>query len=277
MARIGALFDENEALVTAAVIAAEATGEHDGFRQRDVRFFIELFSNWLESTTGEHALALHNTQVQRHLDILTKAKWARRVGRTPPRWHLTPEGLAELLRRLVHRRNLTRLDEFFLVFHFVDAYGARLRAIAEKGGLLASKLLLHDVTRLLDPGELIRRERECVARELARLAVRSEESRLTGELSHRRLAAGAPLAEVIREIEQRYPYELNSQKPLRELLAALPVPWQREEISEIAGLRSSRFWEPLRRLLEQYDAILEALEREPREEKSHPARSPGRD
>jgi len=63
MARLGALFDENEPLVTAAVIAAEATGGHEVFRQRDVRFFIELFSNWLEPTTGEHALALHNTQV----------------------------------------------------------------------------------------------------------------------------------------------------------------------------------------------------------------------
>src|SRR5882724_852260 len=140
MARLGALFDENEPLVTAAVIAAEATGGHDGFRQRDVRFFIELFSNWLESTTGDRALALHNTQVLRHLGVLTQAKWARRVGRSPPRWHLTAEGLAELLRRLVHRRDLTRLDEFFLVFHFVDAYGARLRAIAEQGGVLASKL-----------------------------------------------------------------------------------------------------------------------------------------
>src|SRR5436190_8135938 len=120
MPRAGALLDENTPLIHAAVIAAEATGRDDGFRQRDVRFFVELFSNWLEPTTGDRALALHNTQVQRHLDVLTRARWATRVGRSPPRFHLTPEGLEELLRRLVHRRDLTRLDEFFLVFHFIE-------------------------------------------------------------------------------------------------------------------------------------------------------------
>src|SRR5689334_22100506 len=120
MSRSGTLFEEHEAVVTAAVIAAQATGQADGFRQRDIRFFIELFSNWLESTTGDRALNLHNTQVQRHVDVLTRAGWAKRIGRAPPRWRLTSDGLAELLRRLVNRRNLTRLDEFFLVFHFVD-------------------------------------------------------------------------------------------------------------------------------------------------------------
>src|SRR5260221_5820936 len=249
MLRSGALFDVNEPIVTAAVIAAQATGQSEGFRQRDVRFFIELFSNWLESTTGDRALSLHNTQVQRHLEVLTRARWARRVGRTPPRWHLTPEGLAELLRRLVHRRNLMRMDEFFLVFHFVDAYGARLRAMAAHGGSLASKLLLVDLSELLDPVRLVERERERVAREAVRLAIRSEESRLTSELTRTRLSSGMPLAEGINEIEQRYPYELNSQKPLREILSALPDPWRREELADITELRSQRFWEPLRALL----------------------------
>src|SRR5262245_46249871 len=102
MPRGGAVFDESEPVIHAAVIAAEATGRDEGFRQRDVRFFVELFSNWLESTTGNRALAVHNTQVKRHLDVLTRARWASRVGRSPPRWHLTPEGIEELLRRLVH-------------------------------------------------------------------------------------------------------------------------------------------------------------------------------
>ncbi|HMJ10455.1 MAG TPA: hypothetical protein VK524_03560, partial [Polyangiaceae bacterium] len=207
---------------------------------------------------------LHNTQVQRHLDVLTRAKWARRVGRTPPRWQLTAEGLAELLRRLVYRKNLMRLDEFFLVFHFVDAYGARLRAMATQGGSLASRLLLVDLDELLDPVSLIARERAHVAREVKRLEVRSQESRATSALARERLSAGASLASVVREVEQRYPYELNSQKPLSELMNALPEPWQREELAEIAELRSSRFWGPLRALLLEYDAILAGLLQEPR-------------
>ena len=42
----------------------------------DQRLFVELFSNWLESTTGEHALNIHNTQVQRCLGDLARVRWA---------------------------------------------------------------------------------------------------------------------------------------------------------------------------------------------------------
>src|SRR6187455_457662 len=128
MARAGAVFQEREAIVTAAVIAAQAIGADGNFRQRDVRFFIELFSNWMQSTTLSWALEVHNAQVLRYLDVAVSAGWARRVGRAPPQYRLTPEGLLELLGRLGARKDLTRLDEFFLVYHFFDAYAARLEA-----------------------------------------------------------------------------------------------------------------------------------------------------
>jgi hypothetical protein len=262
MPRAGTLFDENEPLVTAAVIAAGAVAQSSGFRQRDVRFFIELFSNWLESTTGARALNLHNTQVQRHLDMLTRVKWTERIGRTPPRWQLTPEGLVELLGRLVHRRNLVRLDEFFLVFHFLDAYGARLRRLATQGGRMGSQLLAVDLNELLDTHRFIERERARVARELSRLAVRVQESRSTSELARERIASGAALSDVIALVQARYPYELNSQKPLQELLAALPTAWRREELIDIAERRAGRFWEPLSKLLLEYDRILESLSKD---------------
>ena len=157
-----------------------------------------------------------------------------------------------------------RLDEFFLVFHFVDAYGARLRRMAAQGGVLASKLLLVDLDELLDSGRLIRRERERVAREAQRLSIRIEESQATSELARRRLATGADLEAVIAEIEKRYPYELNSQRPLNELLSGLPGAWRREELADIAELRARRFWEPLRQLLLEYDEVLERLTKQPR-------------
>jgi hypothetical protein len=241
------------------VIAAQATLA-DGFRQRDVRFFIELFSNWLEPTTGEHTLAIHNTQVQRYLDGLAGSRFATRVGRAPPRFRLTPEGLVELLQRLVNRTDLTRLDEFFLVFHFVDAYGPRLRAMVTHGGALASRLLAVDIDELVDPSRLLSRERERVLRELSRLAVRCDESRKTGELAKALAARGAPLSAIVSSVEQRFPYELNSQKPLTELLTALPEPWRKEELMDIAERRANRFWEPLRALLLHYDAVLAELQ-----------------
>jgi hypothetical protein len=259
VARSGTVFEARTPVVTAAVIAAQATLA-DGFRQRDVRFFIELFSNWLEQTTGDHALAIHNTQVQRYLGGLASAKFATRVGRSPPRFRLTPEGLVELMRRLVNRSDLMRLDEFFLVFHFLDAYGPRLRGMATRGGALPSRLLAVDLDELVDPARLLSRERERVARELSRLSVRCDESRKTGELARALSARGEPLDAIVQGVEKRFPYELNSQKPLTELLSALPEPWRKEELMDIAERRANRFWEPLCALLAHYDAVLADLQ-----------------
>ncbi len=257
--RTGAIFVENERLVAAGVIAAQATGDDGNFRQRDVRFFIELFSNWMQSTTQSWSLSIHNAQVLRYLDVAVSAAWAKCVWRTPPLYRLTPEGLLELLTRLGTRRDLTRLDEFFLVYHFFDAYGSRLQTLVEKSGPLASKALALDVDKLLDKQALVARERALVSRELARLAVRSEESRKISGIAKGLLAKGEPLSRVISEVQKQFPYELNSQKPLDELLGALPEPWRRGELESAAERRAETLWDPTRALLEAYDGVLAKL------------------
>jgi hypothetical protein len=269
MPRTGAVLLEREPLLAAAVIAAQATLESSGFRQRDVRFFLELFSNWLQSTTGSWTLSVHNTQVQRALELDAKVGWAKRIGRTPPRYRLTPEGLVELLRRMVQRKNLARLDEFFLVFHILDAYGVRLRGLVEHSGMFASKTLALDVNELIDPRKLVLRERASVAREIERLSLRIDESRQTSALTRKLLHEKRPLGETIAAVQRRFPYELNSQKPLTELLEDLPVPWRRAEVEEIAEQRASSLWQPTRELLVAYDRILAGLIKP-----SRPVRSP---
>ena len=261
MPRTGTILVEQEPLVAAAVIAAQATFDAGGFRQRDVRFFLELFSNWMQSSTGTWALALHNTQVQRTLDLYTAAGWAARIGKKPPRYRLTAEGFVELLRRLVQRKNLTRLDEFFLVHHIIDAYGRRLRALVDRRGPYASRALALDVDELLDADGLVRRERAAVGRELERLALRIDEARQTSLLTRRLLKDKVPIGEIVGAVEARYPYELNSRKPLTELLGSLPVPWRRDELETMAERRGAGLWGPTRELLAAYDRILEGLQK----------------
>ena len=260
MTRSGSVVVVEEPILCASVIAAQAVvlGE-DGFRQRDVRFFIELFSNWLESTTGSWALSVHNVQVQRHLDLLSKVGWAKRVARKPPKYRLTPEGLVELIGRLGRRDDLKRLDEFFLVFHFFGAYGDRLKALVDRSGPLASRALARDLAELIDPVELIRRERTTVQRAIARLSARGQESVEMSELSRKLLSSGKTLDETIATLEREHSYELNSQKPLTELLAALPEPWRRVEVDQAARHRATKLWGATRELLVEYDRILERL------------------
>lgn len=259
MARTRSVNHDHEALFAASVIAGQATLGAAGFRQRDVRFFLELFSNWLEATTNSSTLQVHNTQIQRTLEQHRAAGWTKRLRGAPPRYRVTPEGILSLLRRLVERTSLRRLDEFFLVFHILDAYGARIRALIAESGLLASHRLLVDFDELLDPRQLIARERALVGRELERLSVRMQESRAMHAMTRDLLAKGEPLAAVIAAVERRFPYELNSQKPLRELLSGFPAAWQRSEISVAAERRAAGLWHPTRELLAAYDRILREL------------------
>lgn len=264
MSRSGSVVLVEEPILCASVIAAQAVvlGE-DGFRQRDVRFFMELFSNWLESTTGSWALTVHNVQVQRHLDLLSKVGWAKRVARKPPKYRLTPEGLVELIGRLGRRDDLRRLDEFFLVFHFFGAYGDRLKMLVDRSGPLASRTLARDIAELIDPAALVRRERATVRRAIARLSARAEESVKMSDLSRRLLSSGKTLDETIGTLEREHAYELNSQKPLTELLAGLPEPWRRVEVDQAARHRATKLWGATRELLVEYDRILEGLTKSP--------------
>lgn len=251
---------EREPLVAAAMIAAEATQEERGFRQRDVRFFLELFSNWLGATTGSATLGVHNAQMKRALDLYTAVGWAKRTARNPPRYRLTPDGLLELLQRLVKRRNLSRLDEFFLVFHFLDTYGDRLRRLlaTSRSAKLGSGFDAV-VADLLDARRLVAREREMVAREVERLTIRMEEAQQTVVLAKRLLREKGALADVVNEVELRFPYDLNSQKPLSEALAGLPVTWQRMELEAVPAQRARTLWSPTRSLLQSYDQVLRTL------------------
>ncbi|MGC4093118.1 MAG: hypothetical protein QM756_35565 [Polyangiaceae bacterium] len=259
MVRAGTLMLENEALAAAAVVAAHATLGAEGFRQRDVRFFIELFSNWLEATTGAWTLDLHNAQVQRHLDWLVQTGWAKRPRRKPPRYALTAEGLLKLLAQLSERKHLKRIDEFFLIVHILSAYGERLRGLVQLSGPLPSKSLSVDLDELLDVKRLVARERALVEREVARLVIRIEESRETSRLARELLRQGQPVDDVIAAIEARFPYELNSRKPLSELFSQLPAPFRRVELETIAEQRAEHLWEPTRRWLLGYDEILASL------------------
>ena len=118
--RHDALFKRFEFLVAAAVIAAHANSRAQGFRQREVRFLIELFSNWVSASLEGEVLELKNTQILRYLEGLSSEAFARRsVRQRFPVYRLTRLGLIELLSRLVNPPAAIPPAQFFFVFYFL--------------------------------------------------------------------------------------------------------------------------------------------------------------
>lgn len=248
---------QHEPFLSAALLAAHATGA-EGFRQRDVRFFMELFANWMAPSPFESPMIVHNTQILRQLQALSALRWARRAGRAPPRWRLSAEGLLGLLRRVSSGLDPRQPGDFLFVFHFLDAYGAKLRVLLGPARAAGSQLEA-ELATLTSPRRLLEEQRARVQRESSRLRARIDDARSTSQLARSLLDRGTPLAEVIAEVEARFPYELNHQRPLRELLDAMPEPWRREELTDTAERRANTLWEAQQTLLLAYEKLLSSV------------------
>src|SRR4051812_38457160 len=112
--RKDSVLDQFRIYFDTAVLGAHFNFRGSGFRQKDVRFLVELFTNWMESTLGELTLSVHNAQISRYLQDLDRKKLVARTTRERvPRYQLTRQGLVRLLSELVERAPVLPLEQFF--------------------------------------------------------------------------------------------------------------------------------------------------------------------
>jgi hypothetical protein len=116
-----------------------------------------------------------------------------------------------------------------------------------------------ELSALLDVEELIRGETKRVERAIAKVEARIEEAEKTSELTRRRLASRVPFEEIVREAEKRYPYELNTMKPLSELIGSLVPDQRRWELEQGGLIRAKAIWRPQLGMLKEYLRQLRGL------------------
>lgn len=259
--RRGALFQRFELFAAAATIAAHANAPLDGFRQRDVRFTIELFTNWVESVFDGSVIELKNTQVSRYLDDLAKDGFTRRLTRQGrPCYKVLRIGLIELLSRLNPGPRYVQPEQFFFVYYFMNNYRERLMRMVEDEGKQFPLALKLEVETLLDTETLVRHQLQYAKLELHKLEDRISDSLKSGKLATKLFAQALDPAEVAQRVEERYPYGLNSQKPLSELISEVPEDIGRWELETGAFRRVEDLWSPTRSMLLTYVKTLKALQ-----------------
>ena len=252
------LIRRQELFVAAAVIGAHANSSGEGFRQRDVRFLIDLFLNWVELSLSAHASLVQNTQVQRYIDRLVKEGFARRISRAKhPSYRLTRVGLIELLAR-IRARNWSEREHFFFLYFFVRCYGPRIAELIQLEGSQFPAALKIEVEALIDARTLVKREMADAERDLAQLESRIKDALMTADLVSTRKKRALSLEDAVLEAERLYPYELNSQKPLRELIGWIPQAYREWELTEGNTRRAEDIWRAQRSIQLQY---LEQLKR----------------
>lgn len=259
--RTGTIFRRYEQFVAAAAIAAHATAPEEGFRQRDLRFLIELFSNWVEMSFEGEVLPINNTQVQRYLDELVDEGFAKRKTLSRrPHYRLTRPGLIDLLGRLIPSSLTIQAEHFFFLYYFLKNYGPLITRLVESEGKRFPLALKHELEMLLDTDTLLDQQIRFAELELQRLEERISDSLSGGRLAEK-LLKDQEVEEVSKIIEQEYPYELNSQRPLSELISDIPAELAAWELSTGGIERAEVLWQPARELMKSYLAQLRVIQK----------------
>jgi len=263
MKRNSALF-RNECYLAAAVVAAHSNASLEeiskGFRQRDVCFLVRLCMNWTGGAIFGAELELQNVQIARYMDHLEREGFARRVARGgKPAYRLTRPGLLELISRIVQKEYLGSPGDFLFAYFFVSTYKPRIFTLVRSEGREFPPALKVELEALLDENRMLQRHLAEIKQELLKLEARISDALATSQLTKALIGRGLAQSEIISEIEKRFPYELNSQKPLGELLQDIPEGqrlWELEcgTLSRVRGL-----WKPKYNMLKVYLQQLEGL------------------
>jgi hypothetical protein len=250
-----------ETFFATALVACHASFNIDGFRTRDIIFFIELFSNWIESALDDHSVRPQTVQVNRYLTKLVEEGLAKKIAkRKYPTFRLTRAGVIELLNRIVYRGYTAQREYFFFVFCFIVSYKQRLIDLARREGKTFPPAIQLELAEILNEQSLLEREMKAVKRELQKLDARILAAKEASELAKTMLAQKKSLQETISVVQGRYPYELNSAKPLSELMDSIQKDQRSWELIEGARYRSALLWQPTRSLLFEYRAQLVSLQ-----------------
>lgn len=234
-----------ELFFVAALLATHASYSAHGFRTRDVQFFIGLFRDWIECSMESDVLAPQAVQVNRYIEGLIRDSLAKKgIRQGVTHYRLTRSGVIELLNRAVGRRFLHQREGFFFMVSYLVSCGSRIMALAQQEARPFPPALKMEVEYLLDPDPLIDREIAVVDDEIRKLSKRIEDALKGSALVEKNLLRGVSLEDNIKEVQRLYPYELNSLKPLSELMREIQPDQRAWELTEGAMIRVNTIWKP---------------------------------
>jgi len=253
--------DHNEVFFLAGTICAQATYYENGFRQRDLKFMIEMFSNWVDLILPDRSLFLHNVQIMRFLEDLVTDGLAKKNGKSKEtRYRLTPAGLVEVTHRLVHRKPSFPLENFYFVLHAVDAYRPQIEALLKMEAKSFPAGLRMELESLLEIKKPIREYIDFLNFELKKLRARIEDSKQVLQLVKDSRQKKKSTVDIVSEIEKQFPYDLNSQKALTKFYAEMPTPVSDRILDVGLRKRTEQIWFPLEKVLDLHLQILKSLE-----------------
>jgi hypothetical protein len=243
-----------------SLLAAHAQTGVEGFRQKEVRFYMDLFSNWVFVKLNSEPFPLHNTQIMRSLETMVRLGLVKKMGRkNPPRYKLTRAGFIQMIEDLVTLPLTDTYSEFFFVYLFIVNFKSGILKSIGQGSARIPKSNYIDVEFLLDEKKYLGRQLELVNHEIRQLKEKISDSHRAIDLAVHLKTTGVDVLKILKKVERSHPYELNSRKRVTQTLKEIPESLRLREITLANQNRLHLFWKPKLQHLESFGKTLKEL------------------
>lgn len=246
--------------LSGGLLATCINAQKSGFRQRDAKFYIELIMNWLSYGLTEPAPILANMQISRLLvectdNGLLKLKKTKSV----PNYYFTRAGIIEFISRLRLAANSYKPEYFSFLIYFIDTYAERVKEVILNNGAKMPPALLIEVESLLEKKEIIKDRLRWIDTEILKLEERIKSSVESSLYAKQILQKGSSIRDVANQIEERWPYSLNSMKSFSSVIMDLDPKYQEWELKEGGVLRSKLIWKEQVSILAEHRRSVAAI------------------
>jgi hypothetical protein len=244
----------------AAVCACHINYKERGFRQKDVHFFFDLFSNWMDSHLGQKS-QLQNTQIQRFMKQLVALQVLKqKTGRTPV-YTCQDTGLLYLIEKVSRIEEEDDLELFFFQYHLLEIYFDLLFETLLQKKLELPHSLKIELKYLLDREVLWGKQYKRIQKKIDMLKIRTDEAQQMEKLALKLYDQGKSEEIVIKTIEHTLPYQLNHQMKMSALYEKLLPGLRKRELTSHTRKRVQSLWHPMLNFYLDYLNRLETLKR----------------
>lgn len=235
-----------------ACLATHLRNPKEGFRQKDLKFLIELMETWRYSKWERYEFPqLHNTQVLRIIRELAERGWLKKTAKKGLSFSKLSRGgligASQELRQKSHRSNH---GDFLFIHYLFKLYGQRLRQAIELEGEKLTPLALSDIERVFDTSSLLKERASRLQSQMEYWQLRMKEAQEVSQIVDSELKGSRAFESLLLEMDQRYPYELKAKKPLASFLKEVPEELSRFELTQGHQARSRFLWSQYQKDLE---------------------------
>lgn len=246
-------------LFYAAIIATWLNREEKGFRQKDVRFYIDLLLDWMENSPFSKGVVIQNTQMMRFLNHLVEKQWLTKKQQSPPLYFFNNKFLMELLRETLSISENDPYEIFFLQFHLSSVYRESLSEMLFIRGVELTRGQKIDLEHLLDKKILLRNQKERIEMEIKKLSMRQKEISKMISFAKEELKLNPDPIAAVKKIETKYPYQLQYQKSMSKAFSEIHPKLRVLELTVHSEKRMDTLWAPMESYLRSYLKVLDEI------------------